>query len=173
MVPGQRFARARSRRSSGYSFAETGVGLWLLFVGIGFPLIILASITYRYVMFYFDCRNSCLRAAKAPTFTQAQATALSIFSQDQQAWNGVTGTETINILIKPLAGGAPTISTTPLTKIDADNNIYFIQAVCNGQINPLVQFGSWMGLSIPGLTGPYPVNVVVEFYAENPDGLTN
>jgi len=149
------------------------MGLWLLFVGIGFPMIIMASITYRYMMFYFDCRNSCLKAAKAPTFTQAEATAASVFSQDQAAWNGVTGTETINILIKPLAGGAPTVSTTPLTTVDSDNNIYFIQAVCNGQINPLVSLGSYMGLNIPGLTGPYPVQVVVEFYAENPDGLTN
>jgi hypothetical protein len=173
MVPGQSFARAGSRKSRGYSFVETAFGLWLLFVGIAFPLIIMASITYRYVMFYFDCRNSCLKAAKAPSFTQAQATALSIFSQDQQAWNGVSGTETINILIKPLAGGAPTISTTPLASVDTNNNVYFIQAVCDGQISPLVQFGSWMGLNIPGLTGPYPVTVVVEFYAENPDGLTN
>src|SRR5271155_4426034 len=104
----------KTRKSRGYSLAEMPAGLMLLFIGIAFPMIILASIAYRSFLVFFATRDCCMKAAKQSTFTNAQATATAVFNTDMAAWNGISGTEQTNIVTKPLGGGANTISGAPL-----------------------------------------------------------
>jgi hypothetical protein len=81
----------------------------------------------------------------------------------------------ISILVKPIAGGAPTIYTSKLSPaaIDTSKYLYFVLTQTDADLSPLVQFnGGWMGMSIPGLTGPFHLTINSQCYAENPTGLS-
>ena len=171
MLPG----RLESKRQQGYSIAELPAGLILLFIGIFIPLMILASISYRVSLLYFATRDSCIRAAKAPTFTAAQLKAQTTLARDIAAFSELAGSETIQIMTKPLSGGSATFSSVrlPPNSVDTNNNIYFIKETVNGTVAPLVTMKpSYFGSSIPGLTASFNVQMTFEAYVENPNGLT-
>ncbi|HEY9786733.1 MAG TPA: hypothetical protein V6D17_15125 [Candidatus Obscuribacterales bacterium] len=166
--------RKKANRRRGYQLAEVPAGLILLILGIFIPLLIISSITYRVSLLWFATRDSCLKAAKAPTFTEANNRAQTNFNRNIAGFPGISGTATIQIMIKPLSGGPPTFSSTalPASSIDTNNNIYFIRETANGTLNPLVQMSSYFGKSIPGLTGPFNVQTRFEALVESPNGLS-
>ncbi|MDR3615466.1 MAG: hypothetical protein P4L53_18045 [Candidatus Obscuribacterales bacterium] len=149
--------------------------MFLLFIGLLIPMMCYASCVYRMVFFYFAVRDSCNKAAKASTFTVAGTTATTVFAADMAGWKDISGTESIKILIKPIPSGSPTFSASALTPgtVNVTNNMYFIRETAVGSIHPVFGPGSWLGLSIPGFTGPLLLNIVVDAYVENPSGLTN
>jgi hypothetical protein len=163
------------RNSKGSLLAEYPAVLWMLFIGIAIPMILIASCAYRGLLFYFAVRDSCYKAAKAPSFSQAQASATTTFNIEVAGWHGISGTETIFIMTKPLNGNPPTISSTklPANTVNTNLNIYFIREIGNGSIQPLLSTGAFMGLNIPGLSGPFPIQIKYDTYVENPSGLMN
>jgi hypothetical protein len=163
------------RNTKGSLLAEYPAVLWMLFIGIAIPMILIASCGYRALLFYFAVRDSCYKAAKAPSFSQAQTSATTTFNTEVAAWNGISGTESIFIVTKPLNGNPPTISNTklPANTVNTNLNIYFIREIGNGSIQPLVSGGTYMGMTIPGLTGPFPLQIKYDTYVENPSGLMN
>src|SRR5271170_3060601 len=71
----------------GTTIAELPLGLWIIFVGIGFPLFILASLTIRFALFYEAAREAAQSASQAQTYfldAVAPATALSAVHQANQ-----------------------------------------------------------------------------------------
>ncbi len=146
-----------------------------LFVGIAIPLLIMSSISYRAVLLYFACRDSCIRAAKAPTFSEAQTRATTFFNRNIAGFTEITGTQQIRIVIKPLNGSATTVTTGPLAanSINTSNNIYLIRQLVDGTVAPLIAMGGgYFGMNIPGLTSRFGLALRYDALVENPDGLT-
>ncbi|MBU6454577.1 MAG: hypothetical protein KGS72_22600 [Cyanobacteria bacterium REEB67] len=165
---------ARTRKGS--AMAEMPFVIWTLLVGLLFPLMIFASIGYRGSILYFAGDSAVRKAAKAPTFTDATTRAASALTTNLTPFTGIAAsTPVLSVLVKPIAGGSPTIYTSKLApgSVDTSKNIYFVISKVEADLAPLVQFnGSWMGMSIPGLTGPFHLTLNQESYAENPSGLT-
>lgn len=158
----------------GYSLAELPAGMIFLFVGVAIPLIILASVTYRATLLYFACRDSCIRAAKAPTWSEGVTRGTNAFNKTVSSFTEISGTPQIRILIKPINGSASSTVLGPLARnsIDTTNNLYFITESVNGTVSPLIAMGSYFGLEIPGLTAPFGLRLRFEALVENTDGLT-
>jgi|GEM_PF-517880 len=164
------------RRSAGTALAELPVVLLLLFVFLLLPLLIFVSLGYRGSFLYFAADAANKRAAKAPTYTEATIRAASALTTNLNGFTGISTTSpVIAVLEKPLSGGAPVIHTSKLApgSVDTSKNIYFVMSRVEADLAPLVQFnGGFMGMNIPGLTGPFHLSVNTESYAENPSGLT-
>lgn len=173
------FIRPQSPRQknglSGNSIAELPAGMIFLFVGIAVPLLILSSISYRAVLLYFACRDSCIRAAKAPTFSEARTRATASFNRSIAGFTEISGTQQIRIVIKPLTGTGSSVVSGPLpsNSINTSNNIYLIREFVNGTVSPLIAMkGGYFGLNIPGLTSTFNIALRYDALVENPDGLT-
>ena len=168
--------QARRRSQSGTMLAELPFVLWMLFVFLLFPLLIVASIGYRGSVLYYAASQATNKAGKASTYTNAGSKAASVLTADLAPFTGISASPpVVSIVVKPLAGGSPTIYTAPLAAgtVNTSTYLYFIKTQTDADLSPLVQFnGSWMGMPIPGLTGPYHLTFNMESYAENPSGLT-
>ncbi len=171
----QAYYRQRSRKN-GYSIAELPVALWVIFIMFLFPLAIMASLGYRAVILYYGVNSATQKAAKSPSFTDAQTNAAAVLTACTKDFPNIKASAPVeSIQIKPLSGAAPTFSATKLAagSVDTSKNIYFVVTQVDADLDPLVQFnGGWMGLNIPGLTGPYHLQYRMEAYCENPNGLT-
>jgi hypothetical protein len=176
MIIDQDGRRARRRRHSGTTMAELPVVLWVLFVFLLFPLLIFASIGYRASILFFSADSASKKAAKSPTYTDATTRAAAVLTVSLAPFTGIAASApVISVMVKPIAGGAPTIYTTKLApgSIDTSKNLYFVMSKVDADLAPLVQFsGGWMGMNIPGLTGPFHLTVNTQAYAENPSGLS-
>lgn len=166
--------RAQNRSRKGSFVAELGPVLWVLFICLAFPAMCYASLFYRASLLYFATRDACYKCAKSSNFTTGVTNGQQAFTTDKNSFSGINGTCTLYIVTQPLAGGASAQQTGVLSVLDQTNNVYFIKAHTAGVIDPLFSVGpTFLGIQIPGLTGPYNLDIVAQFYVENPNGLTN
>jgi hypothetical protein len=160
----------------GYSIAELPAGMIFLFVGVVIPMIILCSITYRASLLFFACRDACIRAAKAPTYTEAQTRAANAFTRSISAFSEITGTQQIRILVKPVNGSAASVVNGPISQasLNKNDNLYFIRLTAVGTVSPLIAMkGGYFGMmNVPGLTSQFNITFRYDTLVENPDGLT-
>jgi len=168
--------RRHSRSAFGSSIAEMPVVLWAIFIGLLFPLAIMASMGYRASIVYFATDAACRKASKAPSFTEAQTRAATTMTTDLASFSGISNVvPALSIKVKALSSGSYTTSTTvlPPGSVNTSQNIYFVILGVDADIDPLVHFaGGFMGLNIPGLTGPHTLHFTSQAYVENPNGLT-
>lgn len=168
--------RRHSRSAFASSIAEMPVALWAIFIGLLFPLAILLSMGYRASVVYFATDAACRKASKAPSFTEAQTRAASTLTTDLTPFSGISNVvPALTIKVKSLASATETTSTTvlPPGSVNTSQNIYFVILRVDADIDPIVHFaGGFMGMSIPGLTGPYTLRIASQAYVENPNGLT-
>lgn len=161
---------------NGYALIELPVVLWCIFVGFVFPLLIMASIGIRSSILFFNADTACLRACKAPSYTEASKRAINSLNNDLGTFNGISNiSSSLSIIVKPLSGASPTIVNGKLAQgsIDSSKNLYFLLLFTEADIDPLVRFDTqWLGLTVPGLTEPYKLRLKTECYSENPNGLT-
>ncbi len=157
--------------------AEYPAVLWMFLFGLALPMMGIASFGYRALCFYFAVRDSCYWAAKSSTFTNAIAAAQTRFNTEVAAFNGISGTETLNVCVKPYNPPGPDQhywSPAQLNgQINTGVNLYFLEEQGTGTIQPLFPTGAFLGLNIPGLSGPYTMLIKFDVYAENPNGLGN
>ena len=176
LIAAKKNKRPVTRRCAGSAMAEMPFVIWILLVGLLFPLMIFGSLGYRASILYFAGDSAVRRAAKAPTFTDATTRAASVLTTNLTPFTGIAAsTPKLSVLVKPIGGGSPTIYTSKLApgSVDTSKNLYFVISTVDADLAPLVQFnGSWMGMSIPGLTGPFHLTFNQESYAENPSGLS-
>lgn len=171
-----RSLRTGSRSQKGSLLAEMPAGLYLLFIGIALPMLVMASMFTRSFLLYQATIDSCRKAARSPSFSEARTNATSEFNTNAAAWNGISGTPTFSVMVKPLSGAVTQVHTNPLPNgsVQISQNVYLARVVVEGQVEPLVRIGHhWQGMSIPGLTKPYPLTVAYVSYFENPSGLTD
>ncbi len=168
--------RPLSRARQGSSIAEMPVVLWAIFIGLLFPLAILISMGYRASVVYFATDAACRKASKAPSFTEAQTRATTTMTTDLATFSGISNVvPVLTIKTKSLSNASSTTSTTvlPPGTVNTSQNIYFVILGVDADIDPLVHFaGGFMGLNVPGLTGPYTLHFTSQAYVENPNGLT-
>jgi hypothetical protein len=157
--------------------AEMPAAMWLLFVGFLIPLVIFVSLGYRATILYFASDSAARKAAKAPTFTDANTRVSSALTTNLANFTGISAAApSLSVLAKPLSGGAPVITKGKLSagSVDTSKNLYFVITTVDADLDPLVAVKpTWMSLSVPGLTGPYHLQLSLESYSENPNGLTN
>lgn len=165
------------RNYKGYSMAEMPAALWLLFVGFLIPLVVFVSLGYRATILYFASDSAARKAAKAPTYTDASSRVTTALSTNLANFAGISAAApSISVLAKPLSGGAPVVTKGKLSagSVDTSKNLYFVITTVDADLDPLVAVKpTWMSLSVPGLTGPYHLQLNLESYSENPNGLTN
>jgi hypothetical protein len=171
----KRQSQIGARNKIGSAIADAPGAIWCLFMALLFPAMCYASLFYRATLMYFATRDSCYKAAKSSTYSNAVSAGNAAFGTDVAAFTGMSGSIVFYIVTQPTNGAAaPNPSSTALGTVNQTNNIYFIKAVTTATIQPLFSVGpGWLGESIPGLTGPYPLTVTAEYYVENPTGLTN
>jgi len=169
------------RRKRGTTIAEMPLAMWIIIMGICFPILILGIITMRFGFFWNACREAAKQAAKCPTFEvdssqgkSAVNTADQVATLAANSFNGISIVYPVNVYVLQTDVSAGTsIKNADRKRLpsaaDTDKNIYEVQVELNGLIAPLVPVGS-LG-SIPGLTSPFPVTVRAQYSCEVPQGL--
>lgn len=180
---------AIKRRQTGSQIAEAMPAIWIIIIGIGFPLFILATLTLRFALFWQAAKEAAHVSCQAQTFYTAPgfpASALSAVqaatataSQVLNAFPGCTLTQPVEVYIgtTPISGTLTSWSpaaNTPLNPgdIDTDQNVYSIRVVLVGQVSPLIRMNIPFFGGVPGLSQPFPARVQEERVFENPTGLT-
>jgi len=182
---------ATRKRCSAQVLAEAPAALWILFVGIGFPLLILATLTLRLGLFWEAVKEAAQVSCQAQTFltpptypTSALSAVQSATTTAQNVLNifpGCTLTQPVNVYIgaTPISGGSTNWlnagspnQTVSAGQIDTDQNVYSIRVDLVGQVQPLVTFNCPYFGNIPGLTEPFPASVSEQRIFENPLGLS-
>lgn len=165
----------RGARTRGHSIAEVPAGLWLIFCGIFFPLLVLGTLSYRACLAYNALRDATAKAARANTYSEASTTGIATYNDHLLSITGVTGTYKLEVVRKALAAGGITVYSGALspTQVTPATHIYFVRGNVTQQIEPLVYFTlPFSNVTVPGLTAPYPLNATQDVYFENPNGLT-
>lgn len=175
------------RKSKGQVLVEFPIALWLGFIVFALPLTALATFTYRACSVYFAVRDTCKRAARADTYTDAKAIAATTWAKDISAWTGISGTENITILAQSTGlafdNGTQLLPTPAAVKafMQADAyhatyaaNSYSFLMVLNATttLDPLLPCNSaWFGLSVPGLNAPFTLTTNYQTVVENRVGM--
>lgn len=169
------------RSSSGNTMAEFAPTLLLLFCIFTFPLIAFGTLGVRYCFLLNAARLAAQSASQCKSFSVNTSTtdlsavnlATQVANQSVKGFNGITLTTiTTQIAICPLAGGAVTRQTTPLSKAaDTNTNSYNIEVLVNGSMKPLVPMPKSILGTVPGLTAPVVTSARSSVFAEFPQGL--
>jgi hypothetical protein len=174
-------SRRRHRRTSGTTIAEMPVALWII-VFLCFAMLVFACQTVRFGFFWNACREAAQQAAKCQTFKNDSSTgpsavnmATTFATQAASSFSGLTITAIeVHIMSTNVTSGLstqyPSDQQLPAAA-DTTQNIYDIQVVLKGQVEPLIRdtFGGLINL--PGLSAPIPVVVSSQYNSEVPQGL--
>lgn len=169
------------RSGRGTSIAEMPVALWLIVI-MCFPMIIVATATMRFGFLWNAAREAAMQASKCQTFQNDTAVGISAVNtadlwatKATAGFPGITINPPVNVYIVQtnVLSGTTTKNTSRLAlpaAADTDNNIYDILVEINGQLEPLIRVPMG-GMTIPGLTDPFPLTVRSQSTAEIPQGL--
>jgi len=150
----------QKRKSKGSQIAELPAALILLMLGIAFPLIIMASMFYKVYMFQAIIKDGAQIGSQQQDFATAQSVATTYLTTHSPA--GITvAAPTVTLIQRNITynSGSP---ATPHTY-----GAYFLQVQSTGSMDPLVRLGSFFGMQIPGLTGPFTLQATQAVYFEN------
>lgn len=161
--------------------ADAPIAIWLIFVMLTFPFIDMAAISIRYTFMVSASRDAAHAAARTKSFManvsgtdlSAVNTARNQAMATANAFSEITISDvTTRILITDLASRRVTSQTTPLAQpADTSANLYQIETVVSGQINPIINCDTGEVPGIPGLSAPVPISVASREVCEYPQGL--
>lgn len=187
MIAGSK-TRLRKKRV-GTSIAEAPLALWIIILGMTFPLIILVMTSVKFGFFWNAARDACKQACQAQTFEVASATgapsavdtANTVATAAAASFSGITIVPPIQVYIirTDLVTNADEKLPVPNQRLlggnappDPDRYYYAIQVELDGMIDPLLSHPGLMdNLPIPGLTTSFPVRVTSQQPFENIQGL--
>lgn len=175
-----RAASNKRRSQNGHTIAEQPAGLWLLFIGMFFPLVAMVTLGLRFTFMLLSAQEAAVQASLSRTYST------DISSTDRSAVNSArdTAIRVINKFPGVTFNNCSTailIADTQSTNIarqtvklnapaDTSRNLYFLETTITGTVAPFIQSsGFWSG--IPGLTQPYTIKLSARKVAENPQGL--
>ena len=188
-----------NRLNRAQSLAEFGPALWLMFMGILFPIFILTTISIRIALFHSAAYMSCRAAIQSKNFLNNSITtygsgqtntnyssvnaARMTANNFQKSFSGINynayssdcNLYIVNIIHNQTNNTYTQIVNSANTPLSTPSNsgISEIRLVLKGTINPLLQMSSGFWGNIPGLTGPLTVIAIQQMMAENDNGLTN
>lgn len=173
-------------RCRGTTLAELPMGLWVIFVGMGMPLICLMLTVARYVVFMEAANQAVNLAAQAQQYYSSSGSSSAVTQAQDQAvavassFSGLTiSPENVKcyIVVTPLSSGNSSGNSaiygpnTMLTKpADPTQNLYQVQVNITGQIQPIISMPGYF-MAIPGLNAPLTVQTAMTRVFENPSGL--
>lgn len=173
-------SKTQLRNNRASFIAEAPIAIWLLLFMFTLPFIDMASILLRYTFFVAAARDGVHAAARSKTFLMNPSSSqLSAINTAPPAValtaNSFTEISISNVATRILETNITTRQvrryTSPLTApADSSINLYELETVVTGQINPLLTVNSYFPM-IPGLTAPVPVVVAAREYCEYPQGL--
>jgi Flp pilus assembly protein TadG len=162
------------RKSRGSTMADTPVTLWLLFLGLTFPLMDLASITMRYTFLLAAARDGAFVGSREQSFTLADAALKAKVAATAATFTGITvNTVKSSICIVNIGSKAVTRQSTKLAApANTAQNLYQLECNVTGTIQPFIDMSSTSIIpSVPGVTAPVQTSVSCREYFENPQGL--
>ncbi len=188
------FKHHRLKRAQ--SIAEFGPALWLMFIGILFPMLSLGTVVIRYSIFHTTAYMALRNAVQSRTFLNntnngSGVTILSALNAARQTANnfqhGFTGinfnaySNNLQLYIVMVTQSSPGVynetiyaANAPLTVASNQQAIYNLKIVLNGTINPIVQLPNNLFGNIPGLTAPLPLVATNQMIFDNSvTGLMN
>ncbi len=166
----------RKRNKKGSAVSDLPLSLWILIIGLLFPLIGFLTVTLRVICIYYGAGDASYQAAKQQTYTEAQTRARAVFLKDA-AIPGVTvpaGSPAVKVVRKNKDNGEEYEFTGIVTEpINTGTFVYLLRVQTSAQVDPIINFGGsvFPWANIPGLSGPIDINFNSENVAENPDGL--
>lgn len=179
--------RDRVRRCSGTTIAEAPLAMWIIIVGMMFPLVCLVMIMFRYGLFWNAAREAAQQAGRAPTFLadptgpngvggiSAVNAAQSVATLSASAFTGIT-LQPIRVYIITTNLGTAVVTknpaNTPLsTPADPVNNVYDVLVELRGQMQPFVPMNFFPFSGIAGLGAPISLTACSQYSVEIPQGL--
>lgn len=171
----------RNRNQRGSFIAELPFTLWILFFLLTFPMLDLATVLLRYTFLVSAARDGVHAAARSKTYlTNTSATEYSAVNAAPTAvkltascFSDVqVNSVSTHILVTNITSHIVADYTTPLQQpADTGSNLYELETIVQGQVNPLLNLGTGYFPAIPGLTVPIPATVAAREYCEYPQGL--
>ncbi|HEY9869580.1 MAG TPA: hypothetical protein V6D08_10480 [Candidatus Obscuribacterales bacterium] len=174
------------RRLCGNVTAELPVVLLVLFIFLAFPMLNLATSSVRAYFLRSAVLQAAHNAAKACTFATnvpAQegeppcSSALSIANKTLDDFAGsfkgvaITNRE-ISIVVQNIASGSESSSTSPLSTVDPEKNLYYLEVSVDGEAMPLIPMTGTMVPQVPGLTSAMKLKLSGREIFEQTEGLT-
>jgi hypothetical protein len=168
------------RRSSGSFIAENTAVLVIIILGMTFPLINLATSTYRYNMICGAAKAGAHSGATASTFTNVTTGAAALIPATINNYLGQARgihNVTMNWRINQssIATQAVTLGswkTKLAANADPSKFIYSIEVVIDADVDPLVTMaGSGIVPNVPGLTGQTHQSSAAQEVVETITGL--
>jgi Flp pilus assembly protein TadG len=172
-----------ARSARGHHLIEFGPILWIVFIMLLFPLVCFGTLGMRYVFLSYVARiavsagaqsNSFLTDTNPPSQRSAVDTAGQVAVMAMNTFPGLQLSNiTCSIVTSPLAGGAASRQTTPLSQpANTAANAYDFEVVLQAQMSPLVPCPSKFFAQVPGLNAPITTSVRADAFFENTQGLT-
>jgi len=169
------------RRLRGTSIAELPLAMWVIFIGIGMPLLSLTLITVRYGMFVEAARQAADVACSTQTYGAGSGAVYSAYNTASSIAAVFPGVNMYDckcwIIVTPLYGSGPAQvigPNTPLTTpADPSQNLYQIRVDLKGYIQPILAMPLPEFINIPGLSIPIDAQVSSTRVFENPPGLSS
>lgn len=155
---------SKRQNDKGSGIAELPGAIMLLLIGFAVPLIIYGTYFYRIYMFNCLVKNACQRGA-------AQ---LDLAKATTEVNNYLTNHGFVGITVSVPATVTVVTRTTTYNQVGVGNqnyDNYYLQVSANSQVAPLIPLPSFFGMSIPGMSGPLPLNMTTQSYFENQQAL--
>jgi hypothetical protein len=175
-------SRIARRRQTGGTVVELGPVLWFLFFFLFFPLLDLATLGLNYTFLMQSSRDAAQAASIAKTYladlNSSQMSAVNIANARARyyasSWKGISVVRVDTYLLTTdVATKSFTRQQLPLSSPpDTARNLYQIEVVVTGDINPLMRYAGPLFGNIPGFTKAYRCSIATEQLFENTDGLT-
>jgi hypothetical protein len=164
----------KSRSVIASSIAEIPLALFLIFIGLMFPLIALSTITYQAIILQVAVRDSCRAASRSSTWTLAKVNSMAVFDRDIHAFHGIKAEATPVIVIRaPDNSEKVTGDKLSLGSIEETEALYLVRISARAELTPIFAGGNWQGLKIPGFTAPMILSASDQIVSENPESLMN
>lgn len=169
------------RKCRGSYIADFGPALFILVIGVFFPLTNLVSVTMRTALINNAVQQTAAAAARCKTFNasisaqdpSSKALATSTFNSLASKIGGFSASSVQTyIVVTNISSGASTTQSAMLSApADTNVNVYAIRVVATGQVSPLVSCSSSFFGNVPGLTTPMTYSSTASSYSECTQGL--
>lgn len=173
----KKYKGGRSRKAM--ITAELPIILWILFIGIAFPVLDLATTFLRISFLYAGVHYASISAARAGSFSapldgkpSAQDETASKLNQIQKLFTGlsVANVNTAIVVIKNDTLAKSSQNVPLALPADQSANTYQIEVAADCSADPL--FPIPLPIKVSGLNAPLTMHIAARQYCENPQGLT-
>lgn len=170
-----------TRRSAGSFLAEYAGVIVIVLLALTFPLLNLATSSYRYNMLVSAVHKAAFDSSTAPTFTGSTGVAGVVPATMNNYLQNAKGISNFNVKYRINESDIKTATVTHhgwgqklSSPADDTKTIYSIEVVVDADISPLVTMAAAGFVpAVPGLTGPSHVVVASQQMTENSAGLND